>query len=142
MPFPLLPLFPFPPLPLLPVPLLPLPVAPVPLLPLPELPLDTLLVEPAVVATVVVTLEDADVALAGEAPLLRATAVTLELLEAVVVVLIALSLHTVAVAALAFVLRTRPDATAPWASPFVTLWTFSLTSPSELEMRTTPPLGA
>jgi hypothetical protein len=112
------------------------------LLALPELPPDTSLVEPEVVATVVVVLDDVDVALAAGALLLTVTAVTLELLAAVVVVLAFVSLHTVSVPVLAFALRTCPVVTAPWASPFVTLWTFSLTSPSELEMRTTPPLGA
>jgi hypothetical protein len=140
----LLPLLPFPLLPLspLPLPLLPLPVAPLSLLPLPELPLDVLTVGAVVVATVVVALDDVDVALDVDALLLTTTAVTAELLEAVVVVLVELSLHTVAVPVLGFAaLRTRPGATAPWARPFVTLWKFSFTSPSELEMRTTPPLG-
>lgn len=133
MPFPL-PLFPFPLFPL----------SPVPPLPLPELPLDVLPVEPAVVATVVVAIGDTDAALAADALLLTAAAVMLELFEAVVAVFVELSLHTVAVPVLvlAFALRTRLDAMAPWARPFVTLWKFSLTSPSELEMRTTPAFGA
>ena len=33
-----------------------------------------------------------------------------------------------------------PDAAGPWASPCVTLWKFSFTSPSEPEMWTTPGL--
>jgi hypothetical protein len=94
----------------------------------------------AVATTGVVALDGVDVALAAEALLLTETAVTVELLAVVVVVLDLLSLHTVSV--LAFALRTRPGATAPWARPFVTLWKFSLTSPSELEMRTTPDLDA
>lgn len=129
------------PLPLLLLPLLPFPVAPVPLFPLPELPLSALLVDPAVFATVVVTLDEVDVALEADALLLTVAAVTVELLAAVVVVLDLLSLQTVSVLVFA-ALRTRPGATAPWARPFVTLWKFSLTSPSELEMRTTPDLGA
>jgi hypothetical protein len=86
-----------------------------------------------VVATVVVALDDEDVAPAADALLLT------ELLAAVVVVLAFVSLQTVSVPV--FALRTRPGAIASWASPCVTLWTFSLTSPSELEMRTTPALG-
>ncbi len=130
------------PLPVTPIPLLPLPVAPIPLLPVPELPPDTSLVEPDVVATVVVVLDDVVAALVAGALLLAVAAVTMELLAVVVIVLAFASLHTVSVAARAFVLLTRSGATAPWARPFVTFWKFSLTSPSELEMRTTPALGA
>lgn len=131
-----LPPFPFPLLSLVPVPPLPLPVAP---LPLPELPPDTWLVDPDAVATDVV-FEDVVAVLAGGAPPLSMAAVTVELLAVAVVALAFVSLQTVWVPILA-VLRTRPDATAPWAIPCVTLWTFSLTSPSELEMRKTPALG-
>ena len=134
----MLPLFPFP-LPLFPLPLFPLPVAAFPLVPLPELP-SVALFELAAAATDVGTLKDVDVALEAGALLLTATAVAVELLAAVVVVLDLLSLHTVSL--LAFALRTRPGATVSWASPCVTLRKFSLTSPSELEMRTTPVVGA
>jgi hypothetical protein len=96
-----------------------------------------------VLATVVGVLDDADAALAVDALLPAMTAVTVELFAAVGVVLVELSLHTVAVAVAVFAaLRTRPGAAAPWARPFVALWTFSFTSPSELEMRTIPALGA
>ena len=67
----------------------------------------------ATVAAVVATLDDAeevDEALAADPLVLTLTAVTLELLAVAVVVLDLLSPHTVS--ALAFALRTCPDATA------------------------------
>lgn len=103
-------------------------------------PTELSLVDPAVVATVVDALDDVDKALAADPLLLTVTAVTVELLAAVVVALALLSLHTVSV--LGFAFRTRPGTTASWASPWVTLWKFSLTSPSELETRTAPAFGA
>jgi hypothetical protein len=110
------------------------------LLPLAELPLDAALVAVGVVTAGVVGLDAAEVEVAAATLLLTETAVTVVLLAAAVVVFDLLSLHTVSV--LAFALRTCPGATALWARPWVTLWKFSLTSPSELEMCTTPALGA
>ena len=106
----------------------------------PELPDDASLLNPAFAAAVLVALDELDEELAADPLPLTLTAVTFVLLPVVVVGLDLPSLHTVSV--LAFALRTCPGATALWASPCVTLWKFSLTSPSEFEMRTTPALCA
>ena len=133
------------PLPLLPLPLpvapllfpLPLPEFPLPEFPLLEFPLLELsLDEPAAVAAVVVVLDELVLLLV--VLLLVATAVWVAVLDAVVVALP--SLQTVSVLELDTLLA-APGATDPCASPCVTLWKFSFTSPSELEMRATPALG-
>src|SRR3954470_14446902 len=153
LPWPLLPLPPPLPLPLLPLPFPVAPLLPLPLpeLPLPELPLSGLVLPsefplpppepsldaPAVVAAIVVLAAD-ELVLPAVTPLLVVTAVWTVLLDAFVPDFE--SLQTVSV--LACALRTCPGAPPPWASPCVTLWTFSLTSPSEFEMRTTPGFAA
>ena len=121
---------------------LPLPVAPLLFpLPLPEFPLlefpppELSLDEPAVVTAVAVVVLD-DVLLLLVVLLLVVTAVCVAVLEAVVV-LILLSFQTVSVPEFdAFLIAA--GVAGPRASPFVTLWKFSFTSPSELDMRTTP----
>ena len=142
LPLPLLPLLPLPlfPLPLLPLTLRPLPVAPPPLplplpLPLPpalpELPAFELELPPEPLGGPAV----AAAAAAIEAPKLFAAELSAALLDAAVAVLAFASPQTVAAS------EPRRDvaiAAELWASPLVTLWTFSLTSPSELEIRTAP----
>jgi hypothetical protein len=127
---PLFPEFPLPEFPLPEFPLLEFPLLEFPLL---ELSLD----EPAAVAAVVVVVLD-ELVLLLVVLLLVATAVWVAVLDAVVVALP--SLQTVSVLELDTLLA-APGATDPCASPCVTLWKFSFTSPSELEMRATPALG-
>src|SRR3954466_10646495 len=147
LPLPLLPL-PLPVAPLLPLPLpeFPLPELPLPLLPLPELvlppefplpPPEPSLDAPAVVAAIVVLVAD-ELVLPAVTPLLVVTAVWTGLLDAVVFAFE--SLQTVSV--LARALPPCRGGPPPRGSPCVALWTFSLTSPSGLEIRTTPGFAA